>query len=199
MSIRVVGLDLSLTSTGVARLTIDDDGTPRTNVEAIPSQPTGRTVTDRGARLGYVTERVLHTAFPTGSTAAPALVLVEAPTYGERTTGSAHDRAGLWWSIVRGLQLAGITVHEVHPTHLKIYATGKGRAAKPRVIDGARMTWGQWFDLAPGPGLDDRADAVTLAALAAHIVGHPLVPLADDRGRAVAMTRIPTAHTHRKA
>lgn len=185
--IRVVGLDLSLTSAGIARCTVDGDQVS-THAQAISTDPSGRGIDGRWLRLNWLAGKLAD------AVGVPHLVLVEAPTYSGTVTGSAHDRAGLWWlTIDRIMQVAPLAaVVEVHPSHLKIYATGKGtRVRKQAVIDAARATWGHLFEIPPGgKGVDDIADAVTLAALGAHALGHPLVPLPDERARAVAMTKL---------
>jgi crossover junction endodeoxyribonuclease RuvC len=189
--IRVAGIDLSLSSTGVARAAISGDHIA-TATERITSQPTdrissdpiGQGLTGRWLRLDYIAERVVN------AIGAPDLVLIESPTYSGQVTGSAHDRAGLWWIVLDRLQADGCCVVEIQPSHLKIYAAGHGRAEKRYVIAGARSAWGHQFDLPPGPGADDMADAVALAALGAHLLGRPLTPLPHDRARAVALTKI---------
>lgn len=184
--IRVVGLDLSLTSAGIARCTVDGDQVS-THAQAIATDPSGKGLDGRWLRLNWLAGKLAD------AVGVPHLVLVEAPTYARNVTGSAHDRAGLWWltidRIMRAAPLAEVA--EVHSSHLKVYATGKGtRVGKPAVIAGARSAWGHLFEIPSGKGADDIADAVTLAALGAHVLGHPLVPLPDERARAVAMTKL---------
>ncbi len=184
--IRVAGLDLSLTSAGIARCTVDGDQVS-THAQAIATDPSGKGLDGRWLRLNWLAGKLAD------AVGVPHLVLVEAPTYARNVTGSAHDRAGLWWlTIDRIMQAAPLAeVAEVQSSHLKVYATGKGtRVGKPAVIAGARAAWGHLFEIPSGKGADDIADAVTLAALGAAVLGHPLVPLPDERARAVAMTKL---------
>jgi crossover junction endodeoxyribonuclease RuvC len=196
----VAGIDLSLSSTGVARAVISPERIA-THTERITSQPTDRISSDpigqglsgRWLRLDYIADRVIN------EIGAPDLVLIESPTYAAQVTGAAHDRAGLWWIVLDRLQADGCRVVEVKASHLKIYAAGHGHATKRDVIAGARSAWGHLFDLAPRPGLSDMADAVTLAALGAHLLGHPLTELPQDRARAVALAKptIPQTYLER--
>ena len=117
--IRVAGLDLSLTSAGIARCTVDGDRIS-THAQAIATGSSGKGIDGRWLRLNWLAGKLAD------AVGVPHLVLIEAPTYSGTVTGSAHDRAGLWWlTIDRIMQAAPLAdVVEVHPSHLKIYATG---------------------------------------------------------------------------
>ncbi len=165
----VVGLDLSLTSTGVARTLV---GTTETVVEVRTVKSSG-TKTDsweqRHRRLYGLVGDIAHTV------PRRALVMLEAPAY-SRTTGSQHDRSGLWWMVYSELTIAyGLTVMPIGPTVRAKYATGKGNASKDTVLAAAVRRY---------PDIDitgnDTADAVILMAIGCRLLGTPI----DDMPKA---------------
>lgn len=173
----VYGIDISLTSTGVARLFGIDQGW----TQAVTS--TGRRadgIVDRAVRIETVASRVLQLVTPRPEElSCPHLIVVEAPSYGA-LGGSTHDRSGLWWTVVGALIARGWPVAAIPPTTLKVYATGQGRAFKEDMVDAARQVW-PWFD-----GTHDEADGLWLAAAGRRYLGHPVDP--DQPRQAEALT-----------
>jgi Holliday junction resolvasome RuvABC endonuclease subunit len=118
---RVVGLDLSLTGTGIA---VVDDG---------PGQPSGiitGTVNPgkrrEYERLRFIREQVIITCM------GADLVVVEGPSFG--STGSAyHQIAGLWWFVTECVQ-RDLPLAVASPSSVKKYATGKGNANKDAMM-----------------------------------------------------------------
>jgi crossover junction endodeoxyribonuclease RuvC len=164
--VKVVGLDLSLTCTGVAVATQNGAITDR-----ITSKPTpNATLADRAVRIGLITARVVD--FVRGAD----LVIIEGPTYAT-STGSQHDRSGLWWLVVNRLIAGTMPVVEVSPTTRCRYATGRGNASKDDVLSAVIRRY---------PHIDvngnDEADALILAAMGARHLGHPLEPTKPDTG-----------------
>ena len=178
MSVRVVGLDLSLTATGVAKwsslipgpelCTIRGDklaGLPR--LQAIRSELT-RLV--RGADLV-----VVEGLQPAGATKAGAY---------------ANERAGLYWLVLDRLDQLGIPVAAVPSALLKMYALGVGggkKATKAAVV-GAVV---RRYDASPGD--DNQADACVLAAMGLHHLGYPPAPVPQTHERALAKVAWPEA------
>jgi crossover junction endodeoxyribonuclease RuvC len=182
--IRVVGLDLSLTSAGVARLQVDDQG-------AVSSWTTtcgrkgeaGETLKQRWYRLDSLATDI-YNVVPLDCT----LAVIEAPAMGA-VGGHPHDRSGLWWLVVdRLMSKAGIEVATVAPMTLKVYGAGTGKATKPAMLAAAREHWGLHFDITN----DDIADAVVLAAMGARWLGHPIDRLPHTHTRAIASAHWPT-------
>jgi crossover junction endodeoxyribonuclease RuvC len=164
MNDRVVGLDLSLTSTGVACIT---SGPEAPWVERITSEPEGKkpTLNDRRLRIAGIRLRVLQLV------GDPRLVVVEQPAF-SRTTGQQHDRSGLWWTIVDALGRNGIPVAEVSPTTLKRYALGKGSGKgtdKDKVLAAVVR---RYLDVDVTG--NDEADGLVLAAMGARALGYPI-------------------------
>lgn len=158
---RYVGLDLSLTATGIA--TIDEDGAHTTRT--LPSKGTkAATLRDRSVRLHNLTADIVIAA------CTADIVCIEGPSYGQ-TTGSHHDRSGLWWLVVDALMSEDLELIEITPAQVKKYATGKGNAGKDAVLASVVRR----YDTAPVQS-NDEADAFVLAAIAARLDGHPIEP-----------------------
>ena len=167
----VVGLDLSLTSTGIATVEVGPVSVWQAKVERITSE--GRkdaTLQEREVRLHN-----LRLDICTRTRAHEAdLVLVEGPSYGSQH-GSQHDRSGLWWMVVDWLIDNDPTegwdrkVVEVPPGSLKRYATGKGNAAKDAVLAAVVRR----YPTVEVTG-NDEADALVLAAMGARHLGEPV-------------------------
>lgn len=156
-SFTVVGLDLSLTGTGVAR--IDDYGIHTTLIKLTGKKDDSLAM--RAARLGILKHKIVD-EIPEG-----AFVVIEQPAYSQ-TGGSQHDRSGLWWLVLD--HLSGYhQVVEVVPGTLKKYATGNGNAGKDNMLAAAIRRYPQ------AAAVDNNvADAVHLAAMGARFLGRPL-------------------------
>ena len=185
-AVRVVGIDPSLTSTGIARLTHEAGWAPQTFTDTVGHPGTDNLPLLQRAR------RILDAAVEVVSLVPGGtdLVVIEQPAYGS-TTGDPHDRAGLWWEIVTRLVALGVQVVEVNPSHLKMWATGRGNAAKPAVVQRVVAQWGEYFTLPTGKGRNDVADAVALATLGAAHLGHHLADLPDEHTRALGRVAWP--------
>ena len=112
MQPRVVGIDPSLTATGIA----------------LP----GRLSSFQTGQLRGV-ERIteLRDAVRSCIYAPDAdLVAIEGPAYSRQLGAGHHEAAGLWWAIACLLVQYRVPYAVVPPTVLKKYATGKGNATK---------------------------------------------------------------------
>jgi Holliday junction resolvasome RuvABC endonuclease subunit len=161
---RVHGIDLSLTSTGVAMLTCRGGIFTWWTARYESKGKRADTLDQRAARLRQMAASITTTA---GSS---DLVVIEAPSFGSGVNaGSMHDRSGLWWSVVQRLIRSGAQVVEVPPTCRAKYATGKGNAAKDAVMLAAAKRY-------PDAGItgNDIADSVILAAMGARRLGVPV-------------------------
>ena len=192
MVLRITGLDLSLTSAGVARLTVADGAEPCTYTCALgASGEADASLAQRWWRLDAQRTRVL------GEIGDPHLVVVEGPSYASEH-GQQHDRSGLWWLILDDLHARDIAVAEVAPSTLKMWATGSGatsgpsKVSKARVIREIRRDYGHLFDVpSVAHGGSDIADAVALATLGAAHLGEPLVDVPTTHLRALRKVRWP--------
>lgn len=170
---RITGLDLSLTGTGIAG-----------NGWSLALGSTGNVVKDpypaRWTRINDLTARIIE------AVGAPDLVVMEGPSFNSVST-SDHDRAGLWWKVYGRLVGADIPVAIVTPSQLKKYALGKGSGRKQQVIEQVVRRFGHiWTDLG---GDDNQTDAAVLCAMGYDALGSPLVPMpAAHRAALTAVT-----------
>ena len=152
--IPVIGLDLSLSATGVALASGD--------LRTITSKPDDGTVKGRADRIIDLANRIASCVWSDTD-----LVVVEAPAVGYGRQGGEHLRAGLWWQVATNLVLSGFDVIEVPPTSLKKFATGKGNATKPDM----RMAMFQRTGVDERD--DNRVDAHFLRQIGLHLLGDP--------------------------
>ena len=159
---RVAGIDTSLTSTGVAIVRHDGTG------ELHRIQSTGKataTLQERRARLNTLADQVSALVLDCG------LVVIEQPAY-SRTTGSMHDRSGLWWLVVNRIawNMARLDhIVEVAPSVRPKYATGSGTAGKDAVLAAVVRRYASW-----DVDGNDVADALVLAAMGKRWAGEPI-------------------------
>lgn len=158
---RVVGVDLSLTATGIASTAgwCLKHGQPGLTDAKVP-------VAGRASRLTELARELLE------HIGTPDLVMIESPAL-SRARGGTFERGYVWWRVVRGLCEAGVPLAEVRANQLKQYATGSGNAVKGLVLVAVSRRWPQFETL----GDDNMADAVVLAAMGADLLGAPLCPM----------------------
>ena len=151
----VVGLDLSLTATGIARASA---GNPVLALDVI------RTPLKGMDRLDYIdTEICRHIAIGVD------LVVIEGYAFG-RPNQAAH--LGELGGIIRhSLWSNGIRYVDVPPSNVKKYATGRGNAPKPDIRMEVYKRFG--VDYAD----DNACDAFVLAAMGLDALGHPLIAM----------------------
>lgn len=162
----VVGLDLSLTATGIAT----PDG-----VRTLGSKgKAGATLLQRSARLHDLAMDIGSAVDTVRAglgllSSERTLVVVEAPAF-SRTTGHQHDRSGLWWLVVDELcGSALVDVVEVAPSARARYATGKGNAGKDEVLAAVVRRYPDVL-----VSNNNEADALVLRAMGCDWLGQPL-------------------------
>jgi crossover junction endodeoxyribonuclease RuvC len=180
---RVLGIDPSLTSTGVALITSDRQITTH-RVESAPPKrgragKTPPTLLERRERIRSIVDRAANLVLPWQ---APVdLAVIEGPSYGSVGAGT-WERGWLWGALVDRLALAEVPVAVVPPTVRAKWATGSGSAGKsPVAVHLSRM----WPELDAGIS-DDEWDAVCLASIGAQHLGWLPVDLtrhADQLGK----------------
>jgi len=169
----VAGIDLSLTSTGIALAywgmphVQGATGLETEGVDVHRVTSTGRA----GASLDQRADRLEKLAREiTEHVCSADLVVIEGPSFGQARQGGQHDRSGLWWLIIdRAREAYGSQFVEVPPATRAKYATGKGNAPKDQVLAAVVKRY---------PDVDvtgnDVADALVLAAMGARHLGHPI-------------------------
>jgi Holliday junction resolvasome RuvABC endonuclease subunit len=149
--VSVVGLDLSLSGTGIAT----DEGatTVRTRLVGM-------------ARLAYLRDAVASVAGGAG------LVVVEGYSFNSRVGGEHLGELG---GVVRlALHEMGAPFADVAPALVKKYATARGNAPKEQVLIAAIHAGADVAD-------NNQADAWWLRALGMHHAGSPVVPATKAR------------------
>jgi len=171
----VFGLDLSLTSTGLA--SFDGDTWDTATIKSSPGDSSPGFFLDR---VDDIAARVVSWMDPRNDD----VIAIEGPSLHARS--SRLDRMfGAWWIVVKA-----ITEHHsepviIPPAVVKQIATGKGNASKDEVL--AAMI--RRFPDAPISG-NDQADACALAVAASHIAGCPIpVPKQHLTGRMKTVRR----------
>ena len=156
----VVGLDLSLTSSGVAT---------RDRAFTLPT-------TLRGVeRLAHLRSTILSLVGPLD------LVVIEGYSYGSRSS-QAHALGELGGVIRLALHEGGIRYVIVPPKSVKKYATGKGNAGKEEMLTEAVRRLGY------AGHSNDEADALWLRAMALDALGAPFVKMPE--AHRIALTAI---------
>lgn len=174
----VIGLDLSLTSTGLACTC---------GIHRIKSHP--RLEVSRFSRFRLIQLGINHHVFGTteicGRGQRADLVVVEDLAL-SRTTGQHLTRAGLWHIVMEHIDNESIPYAIVSPTSLKKYVTGRGNAGKDEVLAAAIRRWPD----APING-NDEADAYALQAMGLDQLGHPPAPMPMVQREALAKVHWP--------
>lgn len=170
----LVGIDPSLTSTGIAVLTKGVDGLFSTQVAKLINVGHPGTDSDdwddRSRRIVSQTRHIIRQidAFDL------ELAVIEGPSYGSKF-GSAFDRAALWHGVYSHLRARKVKLAVCQPGTREKWATGKvvrglsDRERKARVFDAVREQWA-------GVRVPnhDCADALTLAGIGALKLGWQL-------------------------
>lgn len=174
----IVGLDLSLTGTGISRLGITPTGKHALQLDTLTSTPAGTDYADRSDRLERLRHGIVTTTVPTD------LVVVEGPAYSRGASAGTWDRAGLWWLVYTWLHDSA-PVAVVPPSSLKKYATGRGNATKADM----RVALLQRLDRDERD--DNAVDAAWLALMGADWLGQPVVGLPRSHTDALAKVAWP--------
>lgn len=167
---RIVGLDLSLTSTGLCR--IDVHAHPSIgNMPIIDSIVTATVTSKPTADKSYraMSQRIEKITEAIGyALESVDLAVIEGPAFGAKGAHT-HSRDWLWGRVYDTARDMGITTVIVTPNQRCKYATGKGNAPKDAVLAAAIKRW-PTVDV----GGNDQADALVLAAIGARSLGLPV-------------------------
>lgn len=171
----VVGLDPSLTNTGIAVLV---NGAPLLLTSTGLGSPDGKSHQHRSRRVRAVCQSVLLHVTQGSHGLWPDLVVIEGILEHGPMLPSAIDRHQLWGGIYGGLDAKNIPVVVINPSTLKVWVTGHGRASKGEMLTAVRAWW---------PNITirnhDIADAAALAAIGAMHAGDPMPFTVKDRHR----------------
>jgi crossover junction endodeoxyribonuclease RuvC len=164
---RVVGVDPSLTATGVAS---SDGWCSLIGKDGVTTLPLD-------ARLSAVDGLVERIITEIGR---PDLVLIELPAF-SRAVGGALERHALWWLLVRRIRRAELPLAIVYTRGRMRYATGKGAAKKTEIVDAVARR----LPMFATGGDDNMADAAVMCAMGADWLGHPLAKMPEANRKAL--------------
>lgn len=177
----VVGLDTSLTGTGIA--------SSRTGCHVVgyvdKTKKAPLTKMPHHQRLQEM-HRILHGVLQAANggydigTDRPDLVVMELPAV-SRSGGGAHERGWLWWEVYAALTAQDVPVALMSPNQRTMYATGKGTAPKTAVVDAVARRFPDWETR----GNDNAADALTLMAAGLDWLEYPLSTMPQTHRRAI--------------
>jgi len=159
----VVGIDLSLTSTGLARITTNGDGKWVAETTCRPSKPTGANLAARDARIRGIRDDVI------AWTAPCRLAVIEAPIPHGQGAGT-FERAWLWGMVVSALIARRVPVVAVPPATRAKFTAASGGADKAAVALAAGRMWPTWTPGVPH-GVNDQADALALGSIGVVLAG----------------------------
>lgn len=176
----IVGVDLSLTKTGIGIVTRTVDGRCVLSHGICTSEgKRADLIPQRYARLSQLGADILRYA----ANPKTVLVVIEG-IVGGPAQGSSMDRHALHWFVMGGLVRKDIPIAIIAPTSLKKAITDNGRADKVAVSSAMHRLW---------PDLDapssDVTDAVALAHLGAVALGWDVKTL--ERHKDVKWTEWP--------
>lgn len=193
----VVGIDASLTATGISLVRVlgthHEIGNDAADCYTLVSRTTPHTCTQRcedvqrDCRPVAVMLRrhaqILRDIIRVLDVHKPAVVAIESPILTRRLAGGAQvDRIGLYWRIIGQCSQRGIHVVTIAPQQLKKAVTGSGASTvtKQAVADAVDRIW----EATPPKTADasrvrtyDESDAAALATIAAVKVAHRQLPI----------------------
>lgn len=162
-----MGIDVSLTRTGVAYVGLDDD-----QAKVVETSHHGRAgkrnepLMQRLERLRSIVDGVAESILEHAEW--PQVALIEDVPFGT-PGGSTTDRAALWWMLVDMLTRREIPVIAANVSKVKIYATGRGNKHEK---DEVMLSIVRRYPDAPIEN-NDEADATVLAMMGVRLLGQP--------------------------
>lgn len=196
---RVVGLDISLSSTGFADITNLYPDAVRYGLRSrsIATEASGTSLRGIHSRMSEISDRITRLIYSGDHT--PSLAVVEGPSMA--SLNGSHNLSGNWWRVVGRLLDNGIPVVQVAPGSLKLYATGSGsmrgpsKVTKQMIVNAVNDRY-DVGDVRLRAKDNDRADAIVLAAIGARLLGHPIDPTIPPANlRALTKIRLPEGIT----
>ncbi|MEU9865519.1 hypothetical protein AB0D99_32085 [Streptomyces sp. NPDC047971] len=163
----VIGLDLSLTSTGIA----GHGWTAHV-----------RTKTRGDHRLHYLTAQI------TGYIKAADLVVMEGPSYGHAALAGHEDLAGLRVLVRQICYRRSIPYAVIPPSSLKLYGTGYGKASKGEIRSAVADRYGVHTE---GSARYDEADAYVAMAAGMDWLGYRLADVPERAAAALVKVQWP--------
>ncbi|MFG2276732.1 hypothetical protein ACGFNY_44115 [Streptomyces chartreusis] len=177
----VIGLDPSLTGTGIAS---SNGWCEAIGYKRPRAKDPGITQLPHAERLNAMKDLLAQVRKTIG---CPDLAVMELPAP-SRSGGGAHERGWFWWEIYHYLTSSYIPVALLTPNARALYATGKGTAGKGAVIEAVTRRFPAWST----EGDDNAADAVVLMAAGRDWLGHPITDMPKTHRAALDKATWPT-------
>jgi crossover junction endodeoxyribonuclease RuvC len=190
-----MGIDLSLTCTGIAEFYSDAEGVELYVDRIRTSGKKDDVLSARRVRLNAILRDIAIRVDEQSDDLD--LVVIEAPSFASQH-GSAHDRSGLWWLVVDMLHDFALPVATVSPQGRAKYAAGKGNADKQAVFSAVCNTYREFDAIQEVHALgwrqgNDMADAVALAAMGKRFLGEPVERVSEAQYQAYLAADWPKA------
>lgn len=175
MQNKVIGLDLSLTHSGIVVM----GGTDVYYHGVVKSKPNGDTYTDELVRIIGIVSSIQNII----QKHTPTIALIENLAFGIQKTTSLTQLAGLSFLVRLMLYKNGVHFCMVSPGSLKKFVTGKGNADKNIIMMEIYKQYGH-------SALDDNeADAYGLAVLGHAIMGKSINKLTKPQQEVVDLVK----------
>jgi len=168
----IVGLDLSLTSTGIAVLTPCANGVRPIRLRSVGED--GRRDDDyqrRSRRVRAQASAVLRTVMDATDGGHIALVVLEGPIYAGKLLPSYFDRAGLFHGVYGAFDARDVPIAVIPNNTGHQFVTGRARPADSKKSDIVEEA-AKWWPNGPRVHNSDEADALGLAVMGAMHLGH---------------------------
>jgi crossover junction endodeoxyribonuclease RuvC len=180
-ALRIIGLDLSLTGTGIAWNT-DHHGRPTIGARTVHT----------GRRRGHDRLNEILVDVAAACRARPHLVVLEDLFVGHND--NTLELAGLHGIVRHWLWTRTIPYALMAPATLKVWATGSGATRGPNAVHKMAVREHVTADYGRLVHIDDhnQADAVALLAAGCHVYGHPLADVPAAQLRALKAVQWPT-------
>ncbi|WP_397570618.1 crossover junction endodeoxyribonuclease RuvC [Schlesneria sp. T3-172] len=153
----VIGIDPSLSGTGVIVLTEAGSIASKTIVSTPPCGPSAQARMDRYEKMVWEIKKI-------GDAFKPTMICIEGYAFGSNMPG-ANERVE-YGGLLRYVLTRSFRLIEVNPLSLKKWATGRGAGDKTALIAAMTAKYGVQF------GSSDEYDAYALARVALQIVGY---------------------------
>lgn len=171
---KVIGIDPSLTCTGIASNLGWTDTVGQDGVTTLP-------LPSRVAAIDHIVASILELA---GGDAD--LYVIESPSLASKG-GAPVERHALYWLLLRNLLAREKRVATVAPSQRIMYALGKGVGSKTAIADAVARR----FPAIETGGNDNVCDALILAAMGADYLSVPMADMPQTHRRALAKVAWP--------
>lgn len=162
--LRMIGLDLSLTGTGIAH-THDHNGKPAIGCRTVHT----------GGRRGHDRIQDILVDVAAAARSCPHIAVVEGAFVGQNN--NTVPLAELRGVVLHWLWTKGVPYVSIAPSTLKVWAAGNGAATKTAVREAVTADYGHLCHV----GDDNQADALALLAMGMHVYGQPLAQVLNPR------------------